>query len=353
MTASKPGLQEKISPGFAGADSISAWTLTGQSGLSMTVLTLGGIVQRLLVPDHKGDLTDIVLGFNNLSDYAKPHPYFGATVGRIAGRVTRGQLTAAGKHYPLPINDSPNHLHGGIDSIDKQIWQASPLSREDGAPSLKLTLTSEDGNNGYPGRVDLAVTYTITHDNQFIFETEARSDSPTPVSLTHHSYFNLSGENSGSTDHHEIQILSASAFAPDESMGLTGECHELTGQPNDARSAQLIGEFRTGLWKKHGDLYWLGESTRVRPIARLHDPHSGRTLEVATNCTCLQFYTGLGLDGSLIGKAGHPYSSCSGVCLECEGYPNAFGEEQRYGSIIVEPDKPQRTRTEYRFSNHE
>ncbi len=345
------GIRETIITAFPGAKEVSAWTLTGNKNLSITVLTFGGIVQKILVPDKEGRLVDVVLGFKNPADYSGPHPFFGATAGRIAGRVTRGDLTIGETKYPLPINDPPHHLHGGIASIDRQVWQATPLSREDGAPSLKLTLTSEDGENGYPGKIELSVIYTITNDNCFVFETEARSDRPTPVSLTHHSYFNLAGEGAAPTDDHELQIPGDSAFEADEWMGLTGECHKVEGRPNDARSARPVGEFRKGLWKEHGDLYWLGESKRVRPAARLRDPLSGRILEVATDCTCVQFYSGIGLDSSLIGKSGFPYPSGAGVCLECEGYPNAFDEDKRFGSIMVEPDLPQRTRTEYRFTN--
>ena len=346
-----PRITESIISDFPGEKPVSAWTLTGRDGLSITILTFGGIVQSIVVPNKDGDFADIVLGFKNPSDYLGSHPYFGATAGRIAGRVTRGNLTIAGESYPLPINDPPHHLHGGICSIDKRIWQATLLSREDGAPSLKLSLTSKDGDNGYPGRVDLTATYTITHNNRFIFETEARSDRPTPVSLTHHSYFNLAGEGYGSTDDQELEISCNSAFETDEWMGLTGKCHDVEGSLNDARSAKPVGEFRKGLWKEHGDLYWLGESNQVRPVARLRDPRSGRTLEVATDCSCLQFYSGIGLDGTLVGKSGTSYLPGAGICLECEGYPNAFDDGKRFGSIIVEPNKPQRTRTEYRFSN--
>lgn len=344
-----PKIRETVIHGFPGQELVSAWTLTGKGGLSITVLTFGGIVQKILVPDQGAPPVDVTLGFQDPADYLGPHPYFGATAGRIAGRITNGLLNIGGELFPLPINDPPNHLHGGPTSIDKQIWTATPVNREDGAPSLKLTLSSRDGDNGYPGNVDLAVTYTITHDNRFIFETEATSDRPTPVSLTHHSYFNLAGEHSGATDGHEIKIAAHRAFEADQSMGLTGNCPDVDSQSNDARNGCRIDELRKRIWQEHGDLYWLGEDHQIRPTAWLRDPKSGRTLEVATDCTCLQFYSGIGLDGSLTGKEGSSYGPGAGICLECEGYPNAFGDEKRYGSIIVEPGTPQKTRTEYRF----
>jgi len=351
MNTNKSNLQKKrLSPAEGGLE-VSAWTLIGKAGLSVTILNYGGIVQKILAPDAHGNLTDVVLGFEEAEDYTGNHPYFGAIAGRVAGRITKGNLEIEGTRYPLPINDPPHHLHGGLNSLDRRLWEAEPVARRDGQPSLQLTLVSEDEENGYPGRVELAVIYTVTDDNRLLFETEATSDRLTPVSMTHHSYFNLGGECSGSSDEHEVQIQSDSAFLADEWMGLTGELLEVKGRPNDARRARRMGDFVKGLWKEHGDLYWLGKSQDVRPVARLRDPTSGRVLEVATDCSCLQFYSGKGLDGSLSGKSGTRYRSRHGVCFECEGYPNGFGDEIRYGSILVEPGVPQKSRTEYRFSH--
>jgi aldose 1-epimerase len=351
MNTNESNLREEKLSLFAGGLEMSAWTLSGKAGLSATILNYGGIVQKLLTPDAHGNLTDVVLGFEKAEDYIGDHPYFGAIAGRVAGRITAGKLKINNTRFSLPVNDPPHHLHGGLKSIDRRLWNAEAVARKDGHPSLRLTLVSEDGENNYPGRVELAVTYTVTADNHLLFETEATSDRLTPVSLTHHSYFNLGGEDSGPTDGHEVQILSDAAFLADEWMGLTGELHEVKGRPNEARTARRMGNFVKGLWKEHGDLYWLGESRNVRPVARLRDPISGRVLEVATDCSCLQFYSGKGLDGSHLGKSGTRYQSRDGVCFECEGYPNGFGDEMRYGSILVEPGVPQTSRTEYRFSH--
>lgn len=347
MNPRESGIAEEVLSGFP--DSVSRWTLTGQAGLSVQVLTFGGIVQRILVPDGMGGSIDVVLGFSEATDYLGAHPYFGVTAGRIAGRVSHGELVIDGESFSLPINDPPHHLHGGVNSIDRRVWQAEAVEREDGAPSLRLSIVSEDGDNGYPGRVGLSVVYTVTHDNRFRFETEVSSDRKTPVSLTHHSYFNLAGEASGSTDGHEIQIESDAAFESDQQMGLTGECPPVEGQPNDARQGKRLGEFVKGVWREHGDLYWVGPSEEVRPVAKLREPGSGLTMEVATDCSCIQFYGGKGLNEALVGKEGIPYVSGAGVCFECEGYPNGFDQERRFGSILVEPGVVQRTRTEYRF----
>ena len=347
MKSNMPGIQETVVPGFSGA----VWTLMGGGGMVVKVLTYGGVVQEILVPDEDGELVDVVLGFFRASDYEGDHPYFGATVGRIAGRVSNAELNIDGKRFPLLANDPPNHLHGGKESFDRRVWQAEAIPKLDGAPSLRLSTMSANGDNGYPGRVELAVIYTVTNDNRLVYETEVRSDCRTPVSLTHHSYFNLAGEASGTTDDHEVVILSEAAFCADEKMGLTGECRSVEGQANDARRAIRMGDFVAGLWQEHGDLYWLGESDDVRLVARLRDPGSGRTMEVATDCTCIQFYGGKGLNGELVGKGGVPYNAGAGVCFECEGYPNAFDGSGEFGSILVEPGIPQKTRTEYRFSN--
>ena len=351
MKSISPGIREREVSGFSGSLPVSVWTLAGSGGLVVKVLTYGGIVQEILVPDKDGDLVDVVLGFSNALDFEGEHPYFGATVGRIAGRVSNAELKIDGERFPLFGNDPPNHLHGGKESIDRRVWQAEVIPRADDAPSLRLTMISDHGDNGYPGRVELAVIYTVTNDNRLVYKTEARTDRRTPVSLTHHSYFNLAGEASGATDDHEIEILSDAAFCADEQMGLTGECRSVEGQANDARKAKRMGDFVAGLWQEHGDLYWLGESDVIRPVARLRHPGSGRTMEVATDCSCIQFYGGKGLNGELVGKGGVPYTAGAGVCFECEGYPNAFDESGEFGSILVEPGIHQETRTEYRFSN--
>ena len=196
MKSTMPGIQETVVPGFSGA----VWTLMGGGGMVVKVLTYGGVVQEILVPDEDGELVDVVLGFFRASDYEGDHPYFGAIVGRIAGRVSNAELNIDGKRFPLLANDPPNHLHGGKESFDRRVWQAEVISRLDGAPSLRLSTMSANGDNGYPGRVELAVIYTVTNDNRLVYETEVRSDCRTPVSLTHHSYFNLAGEASGTTD---------------------------------------------------------------------------------------------------------------------------------------------------------
>ncbi|MFA6271036.1 MAG: aldose epimerase family protein, partial [Candidatus Paceibacterota bacterium] len=183
---------------------IDAITLENNAGASLRAITLGGIVTSLRVPDRDGRLADVVLGFDCLEPYLAGHPYFGAITGRVAGRIPGGRFTVDGKTYELVKNDGPNHLHGGLCGLDKRLWKAVPAERADGADSLRLTYHSPDGEEGYPGAVDFSITYTLTSDNVFIIESEASSNRLTPVSLTHHSYFNLAGEGSGDIAGHEL-----------------------------------------------------------------------------------------------------------------------------------------------------
>jgi len=331
---------------------VEAWTLCGAGGLELEVLTYGGIVSRLLVPDRDRNLADIVLGFEELEGYVGEHPYFGATAGRVAGRISGGHFTLDGSNYTLALNDPPNHLHGGPASIDKQLWQAEVITRADGSPSIRLKYHSPDGANGYPGDVDLAVTYTVTPANEFVFETEVSSSRATPVSLTHHSYFNLGGEGEGSILDHHLRIDSDKVFQSDEDMTLLDKLQSVDGQAADFREAKRVGDVIDRVWQKHGDLYWFGEADQCRSVAQLSHSASGRVLDVSTSNTCLQLYGAVALDNSLTGKSGRSYPAFGGLCLECQGYPNAIGPNaaKGFGDIVVHPGSPSRNTTIYAFS---
>ena len=320
----------------------------------MQVITYGGIVTRLLVPDRRGRLADVVLGFDALAPYLSGHPYFGAIAGRVAGRITAGRFVLGHEAVQLALNDPPNHLHGGWVGFDKQLWTAEPLTRADGPSSLRLSLRSADGDEGYPGNLDAAVTFTLTDQNEFRFETEVATDRPTPVGLTHHSYFNLAGEAGGPITGHEFQIF-ADAYAPtDQSMTLLGRRAAVDGQDGDFRRARRLSDALPGIFGAHGDLYFLRDAatdgvTNPVPAARVREPISGRVLDVRTTERCLQFYTGVSLDGRLRGKSGVPYARHHGFCLECEEYPDAVNHPA-LGDLIVHPGKPRRHTTVYAFS---
>jgi aldose 1-epimerase len=333
---------------------VQAWTLVNTNGLLLEVITYGGIVTRLLAPDRKGRVADVVLGFNRLEDYLAGHPYLGATAGRVAGRITKGSFTLSGRRYALAQNDLPNHLHGGRIGFDKRLWTADEPPGPRGSSSVRLSLCSPDGEEGYPGTVNASVTYTLNDRNEFSFETEVTTDQPTPVSLTHHSYFNLSGEGAGSVIDHELQIH-ADDYAPtDNDMTLLGRRAKVVDAGNDFRQAVRLGDVLPKVLRGHGDLYFVRHANPTQrelvPAARVMDPKSGRVLEVHTTEDCLQFYSGIFLDGSLRGKSGVPYDPHAGFCLEAEGYPDG-ANVPALGNVILRPGETRRHRTVYSFSN--
>jgi aldose 1-epimerase len=334
--------------------SVEAWTLRGAGSLVVEIITYGAAITRLLAPDRDGRLADVVLGFNNLDSYRANRAYFGAIVGRVAGRITGGRFSLEGHNYELARNDGPNHLHGGLEGFDKKVWTASPVSREDGAPSLRLSLHSADGEEGYPGALDVTVTYTVTADDVLLVETEAIANKATPVNLTQHAYFNLAGEGAGPVTDHELQIHSSHFAVTDEHMSLVGREAPVAGRTNDFRQPRNLAKALPELFQRHGDLYRLRENsnhapTKLIPAARLVHPATGRVLEVSTTATHLQFYGGTLLDGSLVGKSGVAYTRNAGLCLECEGYPDGVNHPE-FGNIVVHPGSPQRETTAYGFA---
>ena len=335
-------------------EAVESWTLRGARGLTVEVLTYGGIVTRLLAPDRDGKLDDVVLGFDKLEPYVAKHPYFGAITGRIAGRITGAQFHLDGKKYELELNDAPNHLHGGTEGFHRKIWSATPVNRADGAPSLRLTYRSPDGEERFPGTVDVAITYTVTNDNAFMIETEAATDKPTPFNLTHHSYFNLAGEAAGSIDDHVLQIFSDEAVPTDNNMTLLGKRISVAGQPNDFNQPRRLGDAVPNLHQQHGDAYLVRRKSastvaELVDIARVTEPGSGRVLSVSTTEQYLQFYTGVMLDGSQIGKSGQPYQQHAGFCLECHNYSDGVNSPE-LGDIILRPGQSLRHVTLYSFS---
>ena len=199
---------------------VEAWTLTGASGLVLEVITYGGIVTKLLLPNGEGHWVDVVLGLSGLDSYVASRLYFGAIVGRVAGRINNARFHLDGRTYQLARNDPPNHLHGGVSGFDKKVWNAAPAIRRDGAPSLQLSYCSPDGDEGYPGTVNVSVTYTVAKDNSFVIDTMATTNRSTPFSLTHHSYFNLAGEGSGSIKNHALQIDADECIGTDDHLTL-------------------------------------------------------------------------------------------------------------------------------------
>lgn len=329
---------------------VEAHTLRNASGASAEVLAYGGIVRSLRVPDSRGRLRDVVLGFDSLAPYLRCHHYFGALVGRVAGRITGGRFMLDGRRHVLECNDGPNHLHGGWIGFDRRLWSAQPRAGPDGAASLLLRYRSPAGEEGYPGTLDVSVAYTLSAANVLSVETEAVSDQATPFSLAQHSYFNLAGDG-GSVADHELQVLAEDYVPVDETMALLGRRLPVRGGANDFNLPRRLGDAFGGLARGHGELYFIRRgpgSAAAAVAARLVEPKTGLGLEVRTSESCLQVYTGSALDVTPAGKSGQPYAAHAGVCLECHGYPDGANVPE-LGDIILRPGAPRRSRTEYAF----
>ncbi|MCC6416303.1 MAG: galactose mutarotase [Opitutaceae bacterium] len=327
---------------------VEKYVLRNAAGASADVITYGGIITALRVPDRVGKLADVVLGFDTLDAYLAGHPYFGAIIGRIAGRVTAGKLRLPDGTRDLVLNDGANHLHGGLVGFDKRVWTVKAAT----ASSLSLFYRSPDGEEGYPGNLDVTVTYTLTDQNELIFESHAASDRATPLSLAQHSYFNLAGEGSDDVLDHTLQIFATEYIpAADAGMTLSGQRTPVSGTANNFTLPRRLGEALPGIYRSHGENYLLRPvaSPTPAPVARVVDPVSGRVLSVASNDCCLQFYSGMALNGKLAGKSGRAYGPHAALCLECQGYPDG-AHRPDLGDILVHPGVPQRRTTIYAFS---
>jgi aldose 1-epimerase len=331
-------------------ETVEEFSLTNSRGLTLKLITYGATITELHVPDRRGVTADVVLGFNDLAGYLGNHPYFGCIAGRVSGRINGGKFTLDGRNYQLQRNDPPNHLHGGAHGFDKRLWQAQVLNDSKNSAGVRLSYFSGDGEEGYPGNVEVNVIYSLTEANEVAIHYLAHTDKPTPLSLTNHSYFNLAGEGSGSVKNHLLQISSAEISETDNQMTLMGRRSPVKGKANDFNGSRRLGDSIPGLLNSHGDNYLLAHSKpkSLERVARLEDPVSGRIMEVETSEDCLQLYTAAVLDGSLIGKSGRPYPKFGGVCLECQGYPDGANHPE-LGDIILRPEEVYQQTTIYRF----
>ena len=319
------------------------------SGLRVAILTLGGVIEWLEVPDRDGHFGNVALGLRSPADYAAPGPYFGAIIGRYANRIAKGRFTLNGREHRLAVNNGPNSLHGGSRGFDKRIWTVAATDPR----RLDLTLTSPDGEEGYPGTLQLRVTYALEEHGTLRIDYAAEADTATVLNLTNHSYWNLAGEGSGTALDHELQIA-ADHFTPVDPTSIpTGELHPVEGTPFDFRQPTPIGariradhpQLRFGRGYDHN--WVLREGSE--PAARLRDPGSGRTLEILTDQPGLQFYSGNLLDGTLVGPGGQAYRSGDGVALETQHFPDS-PNQPGFPSTVLRPGEVFRSTTRLRFS---
>jgi aldose 1-epimerase len=329
---------------------IDLYTLVNARGLKAKLITYGATLTELYVPDRRGKLDDVVLGFDNLGQYLGEHPYFGATVGRVANRIAKGKFTLAGKEYSLAINNGPNSLHGGLKGFNRVVWKAEPVTKASSV-GVKFTYVSRDGEEGYPGNLRTTVLYTLTDRNELEIEYTATTDKTTLVNLTHHGYFNLAG--SGDILGHEI-MLAADRYTPvDDTLIPTGELAPVKGTPMDFTSSHAIGLRIGELTNKpsgYDHNYVLNSGGGKLALAlRVHESKTGRTMELYTTEPGIQFYTGNFLDGTLKGKRGVVYQKHYGFCVEADHFPDAI-HQPNFPSIVLKPGQTFHQRTVHRFS---
>jgi aldose 1-epimerase len=351
-SSAAPGSPPTISKEYFGqADGTSVYRYTLANGdMRVRILSYGGIVQSLSVPDRFGHSADVVLGFPTLADYvANNSPasgsgvYFGALVGRYANRIAKGTFTLNGQTYHIPINNNGNTLHGGTDGFDKKVWNATEIPGSDTA-GLRLSLVSPDGDQGFPGALTATVTYTLNNANQLRIHYQASTTKPTVVNLTNHTYWNLAGESSGTVYGQRLRI-NANSYTPTDSTQIpTGQIAPVRGTPFDFRQPTAIGarindDNQQLLYANGYDDNWVlskPSPTALSLAAQASDPLSGRTLTVLTTQPGLQFYTGNGLNGSLVGTGGKIYRQSDGFALETQHFPNS-PNQPNFPSTVLNP----------------
>ena len=329
------------------------YTLANAHGIEVRVATYGGIIVSLLAPDRDGRLADVVLGCDWLDGYLRGTPYFGAIVGRYANRIANARFALDGVTHRLAATNGPNHLHGGIVGFDKALWRAEPFGAVDAA-GLTLRHTSPDGDEGYPGTLDVRVTYTLTGRDELAVDYRATTDRATPVNLTQHSYFNLAGAGSGDVLGHELQIAADAITPVDETLIPTGEIRSVLGGPFDFRSPRAIGahindddeQLRRGHGYDHNFVLRAGAGGLAH-AARVVEPVSGRTLDVHTTEPGMQLYTANFLD-RVRGKEGQVYGRRGALCLETQHFPDS-PNQPAFPSCILRPGAEYRSRTVFVF----
>ena len=344
---------------LADGRAVEAFTLTNAHGMVVRAITYGGIITNVRTPDRDGRFGDIVLGHDSVGGYANPatSPYFGAIVGRYANRIAKGRFTLGGKTYQLAINNGPNSLHGGLKGFDKQLWTGEPFRRGDSV-GVAFRRVSADGEENYPGALTTRVTYTLAPNNALVIDYEARTTKDTPVNLSQHTYWNLAGAGSPTINNHVV-ALDASRYTPvDTTLIPTGAIAPVAGTPFDFRTPTAIGarlgqqqtnqQLRFGGGYDHNWVLDRGGRTGLVHAARVVDPSTGRTMDVATTEPGIQFYGGNFLDGTIRGKEGKVYAYRSAMALETQHFPDS-PNHPKFPSTILHPDSTLRSRTVFTF----
>ncbi|EHN73325.1 aldose 1-epimerase [Streptomyces coelicoflavus ZG0656] len=339
---------------LADGTKVYRWSLEN-GGTRMKVLSYGGVVQSLEIPDRRGRYANVSLGFDNLDDYVARSPHFGALIGRYGNRIAKGRFTLDGTTYQLSVNDGENSLHGGALGFDYRVWDVEPFTRGSDT-GLVLHYVSVDGEMGYPGTLRAKVTYTLTRRGDWRVDYEATTDRATVVNLTSHVYWNLAGEGSGTVEDHELAIAASRYTPTDAGLIPTGELARVAGTPFDFRRGKPIGrDIRDAhpqlVTAKGFDHNWVldkGITDRPEHIATLREHASGRTLRIATDQPGLQFYSGNFLDGTLTGTGGSLYRQGDALCLETQHFPDSPNHPS-FPSTVLRPGETYRTSTVHSF----
>src|SRR5215211_7258794 len=334
---------------------VDLYTLHNTRGAEATITNYGAIVVSLKVPDRNGKFDDVVLGFKDFDSYLKNDPYLGALIGRYGNRIAKGRFTLNGVEYKLATNNGENHLHGGIKGFDKVVWTGREMKTNAG-PAVVLTYLSKDGEEGYPGNLNVRVVYTLTNNNELKIDYTATTDKDTVTNLTHHSYFNLAGEGNGDILNHLVTI-NANRFVPTDAGSIpTGELKPVAGTPFDFLNATAIGarinqddeQLKLGNGYDHT---WVinGRPGTLRLAATAYESTSGRLMQVWTTEPGMQFYTGNFLDATLTGKSGKTYPRRSGFCFETQHYPDSPNQPS-FPTTTLKKGQTFKSTTIYKFS---
>ncbi len=339
----------------ADGQKVEQYTLKNSSGLQVDIITYGGRITSLKTPDKNGAFENVVLGFDNLAQYEKDNPFFGALIGRYGNRIAGGKFSLNDKNYQLAKNNGDNNLHGGIKGFDKKVWEAKTEESPTSA-SLILTYVSPDGEEGFPGTLTTNVTYTLNNDDSLEVLYEATTDKTTVVNLTQHAYFNLSGDFSNTILDHELEIHADKYLPVDSGLIPTGVLESVEGTPFDFRQAKVIGhditKENTQLQLGGGfDHCWVlnDQHAGFRRVAAAYHSGTGRYLEVFTDEPGIQFYSGNFLDSTLPAPNGGTYAQRSGLCLETQHFPDSPNQSQ-FPSVKLEPGEKYSTKTAFKLS---
>lgn len=353
---SKPNITKTTFGKTTDGQQADLYVLSNKKGMQVAITNFGATIVSVKVPDRNGKVADVVLGYDDVKDYESGKAYFGATVGRYANRIAHGEFTLNGATYTLAKNDGENHLHGGVRGFSKKMWTAKEVSTGN-RPALKFTYVSEDGEEGYPGKLKASVTFTLTDKSELIIQYAAATDKATVINLTNHSYFNLAGQDSGDILSHHLTLY-ADKFTPvDATLIPTGELRNVKGTPFDFTRAEAIGtrinqsdqQLKFGKGYDHN---WVLKKNKVgglSPAAELYDAQSGRVVDVQTTEPGVQFYSGNFLDGTARGKAGKAYNYRTGLCLETQHFPDS-PNHPHFPTTTLKPGERFRSTTIYAFS---